>query len=131
MTRVARTAAITLVLGMLAFVVAGTFAAPMSTMEHEGMQGCMFMEVEALCAMSPLEHLALWQASFTTVAPQLTTASLILLILALALLGSFEFFIHTRPPPQFVFALAREREALPPPFLQELFSNGVLNSKRH
>lgn len=64
---------------------AGAFSAEM--MMDDSMAHCPFMGVSALCDMSPLEHLAQWQTTFSATAQQFTT-TVLLLLLALSILWS-------------------------------------------
>lgn len=82
--------------------------------------------------MNPLEHIAAWQSMFTTTLQQHGTALFAVLLAALALTLTWARFLSPRPERdvQSAYAIApRAKENLPPPPLQELFSNGILNPK--
>ncbi len=94
------------------------------------MAGCPFMEMTAVCQMSPFEHIAAWQNMFTATANESALATLLLLLFAAivfvrSLYRSFSPEIRAlsfyRPPKFFLFRHS----------LQEAFSNGVLNSKAY
>lgn len=103
-----------------------------SMMQTDGqMSGCPFMGEGAICQMNPLEHLAAWQSAFTTILPDQSLASLLLLLLLSFLLlriGRQKFARNKDSPIQLFRIRFRERLFFPSP-LQEAFSNGILNPK--
>lgn len=103
---------------LLAFLTVSVFALPaMATMGHHEMGGvvsnCPFMVGEtALCGMNVLDHIASWQAMFTSLPAQLST--IVLLLLALVL--SWVWLRHLFDPPdtsqlQHHFSYSRETHA--------------------
>lgn len=96
---------------------------------------CLFMSSTAsLCQMSALEHIAVWQGMFTAVSSQNNTLTILMLLLTLALAGTFLIRTHrsTVPPKtsisQSTFRYYKRNIFIVGP-LQEAFSNGILNPK--
>lgn len=92
-----------------------------SPMHHE--MSCPFMPGQAaMCRATILEHLKHWQSAFATILAEL------LLITAFACVALWQRY---RAPPERRFEKMRIRSRVPdrPAFLQELFSNGILNPK--
>lgn len=107
------------------FIVVGVFgmmAMPMDMMHHD----CPFMPGEqAMCQMTPLDHISAWQGAFTGIVPSVITFLLLVAVIYVA------FGWLDRPPNLKGVLRARSREQSPdiPNLLQELFSKGILNPK--
>ena len=92
---------------------------------------CPFMNGSGICNMSPLEHIAMWQSLFTSTLQQFNPVlQLLLLIVSIALGFSWRRYLY--PPPDNVHKQFRRYsrcDQIPTSFLQELFSQGILNPK--
>lgn len=126
-----------MILGLVAFLSLGFLSMSHSSMAmgEDGnmtMTNCLLMSEQAVvCNMNPLEHIAAWQSMFTSTPSQNGSMLVLLFLAALALA-----LVWTRslwPPPEKTsglgFRFVCREEHLPPPLLQELFSNGILNPK--
>ncbi len=131
------TAKTLLLLGLTAFLFLGYFG-----MSHQGMtmgpdgtmamSNCPFMSGQAVvCNMNPLEHIAAWQSMFTSTFQQNGSTLILLMLaaLALALVWTRSRWPTAQRALRPLFHIARRETYLPPPLLQELFSNGILNPK--
>lgn len=93
------------------------------------MSSCPFMNEMTMCDMSPFEHMGIWQSLFANI---LTPENAILVLLLLVAL-SFPLWAHLFSPPKHTFTQIRhihddsQRGTLS--FLQQLFSQGILNPK--
>lgn len=125
MTKVKPTFVYSLI-ALLFLITAGFgFMVPMTMDGHHHEPGCPFMPGEqSICMMTPLDHIAAWQSTFTTLVPD--AVKLVLLALCFVAILPQLF----RPPDKLrrslitVFTLD-----LPPPLYQQLFSQGILNPK--
>lgn len=127
-----RTAVFCLIIALA--LLAGLIGLPHVGMDMESdaqMSFCPVMLGSAICSMSPIQHIALWQNMLTSI-PQ-NTALLVFLILSALSLGlawlwtrlwNFSFEERAQSCVPHV-----STDALPTPFLQELFSSGILNPK--
>ncbi len=118
-----------LIVGAFAFSTAGFSAIPMSDMTHDGLPGCIFMQMDAVCPMGFLEHLALWKQTFIAAIPESGLIALLFLMLALLVHSANEILKRSHPPPRRVRPKRSEitpRDWRP---LKEAFSNGILNPK--
>lgn len=89
-------------------------------MDHDG-GGCPFMQGgTSLCPMSVFDHIASWQSTFTIVLIEI----LIFAIPVLVLVWAWLVIPKPERPPGY-----RRRSYPATPFLQELFSSGILNPK--
>ncbi|MBY0473326.1 hypothetical protein K2Q00_03565 [Patescibacteria group bacterium] len=130
------TAKILLLFGLATFLFLGVFGMPHSMiMGPDGnmtMSNCPFMSGQAaVCNMNPLEHIAAWQSMFTSTFQQNGSTLILLLLaaLALALVWTRLRWPTSQRALRPLFRIARRETYLPPPLLQELFSNGILNPK--
>lgn len=99
-------------------------------MQADGaMGGCPFMPGESLCMVSPLAHIAAWQSSSAALPFSESTALLLISFFALGICAFSGVFTARVPIPRFSFARARRAREFPASFLQEAFSNGILNTK--
>jgi len=98
-------------------------------MQMDGTMGhCPFDLGTSVCTMTPLAHIAASQSFFTT----LVTYSDVLMILAafvFAMYAAAVFWKPLAPPLVFTYARVRAREPEHFSYLQEAFSNGILNPK--
>jgi len=121
-----------LVLGLAAFLIVGFlgFFHSAMPMEEGVMPPCPFMAGQvALCTMNPLEHIAAWQSAFIFSIQDFLNALLLLLIAILAAQLLRSLWRIMRPPLVLNTCIPRETSAPPIHFLQELFSDGILNSR--
>ena len=93
------------------------------------MSHCPFMNEMAMCDMSPLEHIGVWQSFFANIlSPE--NMIFILLLLTVSTLPLWRSFFS---PPKDILTwhrLVSNRERVPIPSLfQMLFSEGILNTK--
>ena len=125
-------------LGLITFLSLGFFGMSHSnmTMGPDGqmtMSNCPLMSGQAVvCNMDPLGHIAAWQSMFTTTLQQNGSDLIMLLLAALALTLVWTKLLRPKleQEPELAFSVIAQREKyLPPPLLQELFSNGILNPK--
>lgn len=132
------TGKVMLILGLATFLFFGLFGMSHSTMNMgpDGsmtMSDCPLMSGQAVvCNMNPLEHIAAWQSMFTGMLQQSSSDLLALLLTALGLALVWTKILWPRldQEPRLAFAVVAGRQNyLPPPLLQELFSNGILNPK--
>lgn len=107
---------------LIVFIVAAVFGmyAMVAHPMQEGME-CPFMPGgTALCALSSLAHLTLWQSAFTAT-----------LVTVLSMLVFLTFarpeFPHLEEKQRYRWRV--RRTSLPATLFQELFSNGILNPK--
>ena len=120
-------------LAVVAFLLGGTFnlAHASMSMEDGQMSGCPSMlGMSAICTMSPLEHIAAWQSTFTSLPSEQNSFFALLLLLVVA----FSFVLLKRifgPPKHSVQECPTfsSRADLRVPIFQELFSNGILHPK--
>ena len=78
-----KTSVISLILAVLVALTIGGYLT--STLMMQGiMHACPFMDMPALCHMTPLQHLAQWQNTVTAVQPLGAYALLLILALVLA-----------------------------------------------
>ncbi len=98
------------------------------------MSGCVFNGKVEMCAMTFSEHLARWQAMFTTIAPQkaLILALLVLLAVVFVAVGVFKrniFLLSNYYATR--WRLYIKQNPYLPLFnpLKEAFSQGILNPK--
>ena len=132
-----RSARAILFLGLIAFLLIGFFGMPHSNMVmgpdgNMTMSNCPFMSGQAVvCNMNPLEHIAAWQSMFTSTLQQNGSTLILLLLAALALALVWTRLRWPTPPKaiESVSFIVHRENYLPPPLLQELFSNGILNPK--
>ncbi len=98
---------------------------------HMEMSDCYIPGMTAVCHMTPLQHVANWNALFVGVLTG--SGTLLFLLLVLAILGGITWIKFALPPPkdrQKTFLYNRRRKHIPRHFaLQELFSQGILNTK--
>ncbi len=90
------------------------------------MSGCMFSGKAEVCAMTFAEHLANWQAMFTTTAPQKMLAFVSLLLLVVVFVALFLFSYYTTR--WRLYIKQNPNLSLFNP-LREAFSQGILNPK--
>lgn len=137
MSLASRAQGVLLALWLIAFLSFGflSISHTVTSMGSDGMalSNCLFMSEQAtVCDMSPLEHIAAWQ-SMVTIAPQQNSISLLMVLLAaltLALVWTTWYWPRFEHKPQLRLSAILYRENyLPPPLLQMLFSNGILNPK--
>jgi hypothetical protein len=122
-------------LGILAFFLFGVFGVMnfgMDTGVGGTMSHCPFADGMLVCNMSPFEHIAAWQSMFTSLSrQQQDIGSLVLLLLVSFLVVAWIRKIY--PPSKNLlrqFLYVRHKEYIPlGNFLQEAFSNGILNPK--
>ena len=101
-------------------------------MDKDGMDsGCPFALGSSICTMTPLEHLGAIQSLFTALPKgENTLASLLFLTLGLIALPSLLSRLFL--PPKLLYkrvSVFEYRYTQPKGFLQEAFSNGILNSR--
>jgi hypothetical protein len=117
-------------LGILFFFLLGLFGFSHSTMgiASDGeMSGCPFNLGSVVCTMSPLEHVSALQNLFNMLPSDISTFTLILLLLAFSHVISFA---KSPPPKLFAYNNILNRKYIAPAyFLQYAFSDGILNSK--
>ncbi len=122
-------------LGILTFFLFGIFVVMnfgMDTGMNGVMSRCPFADGMSVCNMSPFEHIAAWQSMFTSLPRQQQyIGSLLLLLLVSFLVVTWIRNIY--PPSKNLlrqFLYTRHKEYTPRgSFLQEAFSNGILNPK--
>jgi hypothetical protein len=95
------------------------------------MPGCPFMNdgVPVLCTMSPLEHIEAWQDMFTAVP---VTFTLLLCLTLLVFFAPYLYSFKWSPPLRSRFRFTAPYTTSKPTFesyIQEAFSNGILNPK--
>ncbi len=94
--------------------------------------GCPFMiDTSVVCSMNPLQHIEAWQHLFTAI-PSVGITALILLLSALALCISpvfSQFLKHPRVESLFRIPAPRTLNVFRQNYLQEIFSQGILNPK--
>lgn len=128
---VLKTAAVALL--VVGFVVAGNSGLVHLGMNDmvmsETMPGCSLMGMSAVCQMSPLEHLGMWQNLFTFLPKVEDLFAPLILLLTLALGVTWFSWLPRRILKTDV--RYRIRHGYVPPLrpLQELFSSGILHSK--
>lgn len=124
---------------VLCLVIALAFAMGFTGLPHIGMDMesgvemsfCPMMLGPAICTMSPIQHIASWQNIFTGI-PQNTALLVSLILSALSMAISWlwtrlwHFSLEERAQP---YGRHPSTDAVPTPFLQELFSSGILNPK--
>ncbi len=116
MDQFVRVAALFLLLGGVMIVSTTGFSMPKNVMEHDGV---------AHSILCPLLGGVSSQCVHTILPEEPMLPSVIVLVL---LLGGLGMFVHR----QVFIGLQRLRHRLlPPPYYQELFSSGILNSKRY
>ena len=98
---------------------------------NSNMSDCPFMPGMSICSMTPFEHLNAWQQSFTSIPYEGSTAQIILVFSVIAF--CFLYFYYLFSPPK-VFSVRQKfyRQNKTSPvisFLQEAFSDGILNPK--
>lgn len=110
---------------LAAFVVAALFGAATSLAkdEHGQALGCSFMQGHvSWCAGSPLNHLASWQAAFSSILP--------LLIVAMALLSAAgAAALLSKQKPSAASRAIASVVSIVPSSLAFAFSNGILHPK--
>lgn len=118
-----------LLIGSLGVLTMGT------EMQSDGhMPGCPFMGENAICGMSPLEHMAAWQSMFvSTLTKIFKTHQLLLLVAAifaafLTMRLLFETALDLLASRQRLYLKYSYAYAYVPP-LQEAFSQGILHPK--
>lgn len=125
---------VTFCLVIVLALLAGFSGLPHIGMDMESapqMSFCPMMLGPAICNMSPIQHIASWQSMFTSI-PQ---NAALLVFLILSALSMAVAWLWTRLWHFSLEERARSRDpqvstvALPAPFLQELFSSGILNPK--
>jgi hypothetical protein len=118
--------------GLVAFLLLGAFNfshAGMTTGMDGEMTDCPFTPSTAICEMNPLEMIAASQNLLTTLPQQKDLFSVLMLLVAAALLlASWKPYVPRRPAVARVAIPKREYVPFSNP-LQELFSNGILNPK--
>jgi len=95
------------------------------------MSDCPFMSGMSVCNMTPFEHLSAWQRMFTTLPNQ--SSVLEILLISSIFTFCFIYFHALFSPPKNSFSLTQKRlyqnQYFSVPYLQEAFSNGILNPK--
>ncbi|MDE1925332.1 MAG: hypothetical protein KGH79_04120 [Patescibacteria group bacterium] len=125
---------------LTAFIVVSLFGVAqgigMQTDSHGKMTGCMFSGT-AICTMTPFEHLAAWQSMFTAIVSSQSVNMLALLLLAATVFAAFmatqllfDAALDLLEARQRLYARRAFAAAHLNP-LQELFSQGILNPKKH
>jgi len=110
----------------LAVSMGGIFTAGM--MDDGVMNNCPFMNVPALCAMSPLEHLSQWEEMFAATAQHLAATALLLLLALVICWYSLQDFILQKakvPIPE------RQNTGRFFDPLRLAFARGILHSKAY
>ncbi len=98
-------------------------------MMPETMPGCPLMGMSAVCQMSPLEHLGMWQNLFTFLPKVEDLFAALIVFLTLALGATWFSWLPRRIPKTDVRYRIRHGYVPPHRSLQELFSSGILHSK--
>lgn len=94
------------------------------------MVNCPFAGHSAsICKMNPMEHVQEWQSMFTSTFQQNGSALILLLLSALALVRARSLLPILPKKAELQPYVVRRETYLPPPLLQKLFSNGILNTK--
>jgi hypothetical protein len=104
------------------FVLAALFGLNiMFTDAMHGAEGCPFARGVALCSSMILDHLSMWHSIFAA-----TLVSFLSILILTPLVSTWRDGapLALRAP-----ASTRAREPVRPPFVQELFSQGILNPK--
>jgi len=95
------------------------------------MSNCPFMVGMSLCTMTPFEHISAWQNIFGNVPVQ--NGTIVMLLFAVSLALAFLLTRKINSPPKYPLDLRRhlhfEKYIPAVHFLQELFSDGILNPK--
>ena len=93
------------------------------------MSHCPFMNEMAICDMSPLEHIGMWQSLFANILTPENMIFILLLLIVATLPLSRLFF---SPPKDILIRIRRVPDdgwTRTPSFLEQLFSQGILNPK--
>jgi len=102
------------------------------TMSMDGkMSDCPFSPGTSLCAMSPLDHIGAAENMLLAL-PQQNGAFLFILVLVLGMAALADIFSRSFSPPKLLYerrSRFEHEEISPRGFLQEAFSNGILNPK--
>ncbi len=118
-----------LVLSLIVFLLFLSFGFFHFSMSNESMTDCPLMGMSTFCQMNPLEHIAAWQILFTSLPAK--SAFNLLGFLFLALIVSISLknrWQNNELWQQFHFRIQRT-ESLIYKYLQEAFSDGILNPK--
>lgn len=125
----------TFLLGFAAFVLIGIFG-----MSHLGMDintdghmsNCPFMLSASLCTMTPFEHIAAFKHLLNALPQHESASSLLKLFLSFAVLILFfrKYLLPLAPLLAYPSHPNRRYPLRPRHVLQEVFSDGILNSKR-
>ena len=120
------------ILGVTVFLLMGSFGMShigMSTQMDGQMSDCPLTPGVAICNMNPLEMIAASQSLLNTLPMQKDLAILLLLLMA-AWFATIVFLRPLSPPRLLTQNPASNRKYIPlSMFLQEAFSNGILNPK--
>jgi hypothetical protein len=123
-------------LGVVAFLSVGTFGMFSSaTMGMDGtMSHCPFMPGMNVCPMTAFEHISFMQGLFSNVPHQQDTALALILAMSFVAIASLiwfrQLFVSTGLSRSIGY-FYRNRYFSFQRVLQELFSSGILNSKRY
>lgn len=133
-------AVILVILVILSFIVVAVFGlghmSGMTANENGNMTGCIFTGKIMLCKMSVVEHISLWQSTFTAI-PQESLILLVLLVLSIAVIfAAKNILVSPRLSPNaalikelYELYLREHPDLLLFNSLKEAFSQGVLNPK--
>ena len=124
-------------LGVTAFLLTGFlglshFGMTMNMDRNMTMSDCPFMSGMTICNMSMFDHIAAWQSMFAHILPHHDSTAVFLLLLSVSLLV-LGWIKRLYPPPN--NRLKQCKHFSCPEYvpkgnpLQDLFSNGILNSK--
>ena len=93
------------------------------------MSHCPFMSEMGICEMTLSEHIGIWQSLFA----HILTPENVLLLLVLLVAVLLPYWTTLFSPPKDILIqirrIANDTRVHTPPFLQELFSQGILNPK--
>ncbi len=118
-----------LVFSLMVLLAFGTFGMLNMGMQMDGtMSHCPFSPTASVCTMSPLAHINASQTFFTSMVTH-GDALILFALMALAFFAISIFWKPHAPPLGLAFARAHHTQSTRLTYLQEAFSNGILNPK--
>ncbi|MEK7149947.1 MAG: hypothetical protein AAB757_03205 [Patescibacteria group bacterium] len=125
-----KSAKIIFAFGVLAFFFVGFLGLTNFGMDM-GMSYCPFADGMSVCNMNPFEYITAWQNMFTSLPQQQSLGLLLLVVLALFIgIGRiYRIYLPSKNLSRQFSYSHRQKYILTNSFLQDAFSNGILNPK--
>lgn len=129
-----------LVLSFISFVLISLFGVShimgMQTQSDGTMSGCLFTGMDAICTMTFIEHLTVWQNIFIMTIPRDVSAFVLLALFVLVFAAAAVFERNPRLLLSYYIThwrlyIKRDPDIFLLNYLQESFSQGILNPKIH